>query len=123
MAGARSSGIHSEDMGEAEDDRGAGANVRCRTVVEYDESWTEAGGKGGKANNAASPMAAVLQQMQRLTDLDEAIGKRNEAQHKTLGKVVNMFETMQNAALERYGRHLQPGDEGWRAADAMPEEV
>ena len=122
MAGARSSGIHSEDMGEAEDDRGAGANVRCRTVVEYDESWTEAGGKGGKANNAASPMAAVLQQMQRLTDLDEAIGKRNEAQHKTLDKVVSMFETM-NAALEKYGGLVQPGDEGWRAADAMPEEV
>ena len=123
MAEARSSGIHGEAMGEAEDDRGPGANVRCRTVVEYDESWTEAGGKGGKANNAASPMAAVLQQMQRLTELDEAIGKRNEAQHKTLDKVVWMFETMQNAALEKYGRLVQPGDEGWRAADAMPEEV
>ena len=68
-------------------------------------------------------MAAVLQQMQLLTDLDEAIGKRNEAQHKTLDKVVGMFETMQNAALEKYGRLAQPGDEGWRSSDAMPEEV
>ena len=120
MAGASSSGVRSEDTGG--EDRGP--RVHVRTIVEYDDSWTEAGGKGGKAvPSAASPMVAVMQQMQRLTDLDEAIGKRNEAQHKTLDKVVSMFETMQHAALERYGRLLQPGDEGWRAADAMPEEV
>ena len=116
MAAAGSSG----EVPEESDD----VTVRSRTIVEYDESWTEPAGKGKVASaTALSPMQAVMVQMQRLADIDESIGKRSEAQQKTLDKVVNMYERMQKASLEKFGRMLQPGDEGWRANDPMPEEV
>ena len=116
MAAAGSSGEVPEE--------GDDVTVRSRTIVEYDESWTEPAGKGKVASaTALSPMQAVMVQMQRLADIDDSIGKRSEAQQKTLDKVVSMYDRMQRVSLEKFGRMIQPGDEGWRAQDAMPEEV
>ena len=115
---AASSSLH-ESIEDGEDT----VSVRHHTVVECSGAWTEPAGKGTGKATTLSPMQAVLGQMQRLADIDESIGKRSEAQQKTLDKVVKMYERMQKVSLEKFGRMLQPGDEGWRANDPMPEEV
>ena len=99
---------------EAVEDGEDTVQVRHHTVLEYSGAWVEPAGKGTGRATTLSPMQAVLGQMQRLADIDESIGKRSEAQQKTLDKVVSMYDRTQKVSVEKLGRIMQPGDEGWR---------